>query len=311
MPHICEYLFGAVGKPYRTATAAVIGSVLVAKTLKFVLRARKTSAQKAALASLEKDMVHIFVFPRWSRGVSFSAPCLRLEAFLRLNHIPYVAHFTMDTSNSPTERLPYIVYNGEVIADSEFAAQYLTKKLGLQCNASLSAHDDAIGLAARRLVEGSLQYATYRTMSVDHPSSLVSVFSREFRIPRFAAAYFVRSMRQRTISMLNGIGFGDLTDVEYRSEMLRDLRALEALIGTKPFLLGDAPSSYDANVYAALAIPMQMTEIETSEFAYIRNSAVLTSYVARVAALLFPDMGVMTSAASLAQTTVQYPGKVE
>lgn len=307
MPHICEYLFGKAGEPYRKALTVTAAAVVAVKVIRLASRVYKVRSQQASLDALEKNIVHLFIFPRWSRSANFSTPCLRLEAFLRLNKIPYVAHFTMDTSCSPTERLPFIVYNGEVVADSEFAAQWLTKRFNLTINASLSEHDHAVGLAARRLVEGSWQYGTYRTINVDNSAAVVAVYAREFRIPRFVAAYFVRSMRKGTITMLNAVGHGDLTNEQYRSEMLRDLKALEALIGnSKSYLLGNAPSSYDANVYAGLVVPLVLSEVATPELAFLRSSAILTSYVDRMTALLFPDLASLTSPAALAQTVARY-----
>jgi glutathione S-transferase len=286
MTHLCSLLFG---KDRSKFAAGVVGVIVAVKVMRFISRAVKQRKQATMIANLEKDVVHLFSFPRWARGPHFSTPCFRVECFLRLARIPYKIHFTMDPSSSPTERLPYIVYNDTVLADSEFIVQWLIKKFDVQANRHLSAQEDAIGLAARRLVEGSLQLGVQRMSMVDNSNHIVDIYRGEIGVPRFVAAYFVRQMRKGYINLLNVVGHGDLTDEQYKSEMLRDVKALEALIGAKPFLLGNKPTTYDCNVYACLQMSLAYG-IQTPEFDYLSNSTTLRGYLERMGQSLFPDM---------------------
>lgn len=277
------------GKDRPKLIAAVVGTVVIGKLIQAAASAIKKRRNAAEVAQLEKDVVHIFVFPRWSKGPNFSTPCLRLEAFLRLAKLPYRVHFTMATEKSPTERLPYAVYNGTAIADSEFIAQFLKKEFALEVDAHLTPKDHAIGLATKRLAEGSLQFGSSRIMMVNNALFVAQLYSQELNLPLFVAKFFVRGMRKSYINLLNTVGHGDLTEEQFKGELIRDYKALEALIGDKPFLLGDRATSYDCSLYANLQFYLALG-LNEPEFDYLRNSAVLTAYVRRLDLLLFPDM---------------------
>ncbi|CUG90869.1 glutathione S-transferase, putative [Bodo saltans] len=283
--HICSTIFGNRTK----LLAAVVGIVAVKVIARVASRTIAKRRHAAELAKLEKNVIHLFSFPRWSGGPNFSTPCFRIEAFLRLAKLPYRIHFTMDAAKSPTERLPYIVYNDTILADSEFISQFLTKEMKLQVDSHLTPKDHALGLATKRLVEGSLQFGSARIMNVDNPAFVAALYSAELGVPLFVAKFFVRGMRKSYIKLLNTVGHGDLTDAQFKSEMIRDYKALEALIGDKPFLLGDRPSSYDCSLYANLQFFIALG-LKTPEFDYLRSSAVLAPYVQRLDKILFPDM---------------------
>lgn len=291
MTFLCTLLFG---KHRSKLAVGIAGLVVAAKALMVATRLLKQKQHAAMLSRLEKDVVHIFCFPRWSRGPNISSPCFRVECFLRLARIPYKVHFTMDASCSPTERLPYMVYNGTVLADSEFIAKWAYDKFNSKVDSHLTPEQHAVGLATRRLVEGSLQQGSQRMNVVDHPERFVELYKTEAGVPRFVAAFFVRKMRKQYINMLNAVGHGDLTDAQYKSEMMRDYKALEALIGDKPFLLGDEITSYDCNIYAHLQVFIALN-INTPEFEYLRSSKILRSFSDRMGKALFPDMDVILS----------------
>ncbi len=55
-------------------------------------------------------------------------------------------------------KLPYITYNDEDVADSDFIIQFLSKKLNIDLNFSFSAQEQGIARAFSKLVEESLMW---------------------------------------------------------------------------------------------------------------------------------------------------------
>lgn len=177
---------------------------------------------------------------------------------------------------------------------SEFIAQWATKQFGITVDDHLTQEQHALGLAVRRLVEGSFHFGVARMNIVDNKENLIDIYAAEFKYPKALVRLIVGPMRKRYIAVLNGVGHGDLTDEQYKSEMVRDIKAVEVLIGSKPYLLGDKPTSYDCKLYALLQVCLAF-EIKSPEFDLLRNSTVIMQYVERLNALLFPDMTALVS----------------
>lgn len=53
-------------------------------------------------------------------------------------------------------KLPYITYNGEDVADSDFIIQFLAQKLGKDLNKEFSPKDQGVARAFSKLAEESL-----------------------------------------------------------------------------------------------------------------------------------------------------------
>ena len=291
-----QILNGRSGK----AVAAVAGIAVLYKLYKTV----KASQARQSLASLEQGVVHVFLFPRWTKGPNFSSPCLKLETFLRIAKIPYIAHLSMDAiSLSPTERLPFISYNGELVADSEFIIQYLTKKFDVKLDSSLSPEQHAQGLQVRRQVESFVSWGMYRSLWVDNAKVMAKLIIESMGAPALLVNWILMpQFRKGTIKMLNTVGHGDLTNEQYKSEFLRDLRALELQLSKKAFLLtDDSPTSYDCAVYNYLSI-ISAVDMSTEAFAFVRNSRPIQEYVARMNRIAFPDMATITDTKAKVQS---------
>lgn len=294
--------------PSASNALKAVGAVVAAAVAFKVFKAAKLASAKAALKALEPGIVHIFMFPRWSKTANISTPCLKLETFLRLAKIPYIAHLSMDAGPlSPTERLPFISYNGELVADSEFIIQYLTQKFNVKLDTVLSPEQAAQGLAIRRQTETFLSWGQYRQAWVDHPKVIANIFITEMGAPAFLVNNFILPQyRKSIIHMLNTTGHGDLTDAQYTSELVRDLKALELVLSKKPFLLADTATSYDCPVYAYLANFIVLAEkMEKEPCRLVRSSEVFKAYVARINALAFPDFAAIADGKAKIQTFKQ------
>jgi glutathione S-transferase len=270
----------------KVAAALAVGLFVVRKVASVIGAARAAAAVKARHAAQQKGVVYVFGFPPHPTLGQLGAPSVKIETFLKLNKIKYEYVPTMDTSISPTERLPMIELDGVTVADSTYAIEYLIEKFNIA--ETLSPEQSAKGVAMRRILEDSARLSLYRFQMVDNMEVTVNRFTVMLpKVPRFVLALFMKkTFRKNLITMLNLHGHGDLTDEQYQQEFLADIKTIEQLLSQSQFAVADVPTRYDASVYGWL-VPMRAPDLPVGQcpaLAYAASSAVISSYMARVEA---------------------------
>ena len=84
-------------------------------------------------------------------SVSGSPFCLKLETFLRMTKIPYENEYGMKFSKKG--KVPWIEFNGQEIADSNFCIRFLMKEFRVDLDTHLNWTDRAIGHSIRTMLE--------------------------------------------------------------------------------------------------------------------------------------------------------------
>jgi glutathione S-transferase len=98
----------------------------------------------------------------------------------------------------------------------------------------------------------------------------------------------VAPMARRGVkAQLKGHGMGHHTQGEIHDIGRRDLSAIEAILGSKPFLLGDAPTGIDATAYGLLANILYPADIKSPLQDHIRAHPTLAGYVDRFRARFY------------------------
>lgn len=289
---LTEKIIGFYRQHRRTClvAATIAGAVTTARTLALLFHVVHHARVNAFFRSLEPNLVHLFIHRRWSRGPSVLPHCLKVEAFLRLNRIPYMVHFRDNADDSPNRQLPFIVYNGTVVADSQLILQYLTESLYLgHADETLSAAEHAKGRMLRHVVETSLNYGLNRTTLVGSPKYMAHMFSKEYNLSSVKATVLVRNMRRSTMKVLEATGYAALSQEQYEAQFLRDLQGLEVVLQETPFLLGDHPTSYDCSAYAWLQIASEIGAHGPAP-SFLTTSHPLLQYINRMTQLCFPDV---------------------
>jgi hypothetical protein len=82
-------------------------------------------------------------------------------------------------------------------------------------------------------------------------------------------------------------GIGRHTPAEVQHIGLQDVRAVEILLGDRPYLLGDRPREVDCAVFAVLA-EFIVPPLQCAISDYARSSAALSGYVRRILQRYFP-----------------------
>ena len=99
--------------------------------------------------------------PPNNRVLSVSPPCLKLEAYLRMNNIPYESEYSFKSSSKG--KVPWIEYNGNSVADSNFIIRFLNEEFKFDPDAHLSVVEKAIAHSMQvTLEENTYWYEVYQ-----------------------------------------------------------------------------------------------------------------------------------------------------
>jgi glutathione S-transferase len=176
----------------------------------------------------------------------------KTEIQLRLADLAYVKQPARPT-DSPKGQLPFIEDAGERIADSTFIRWHIERKYGIDLDAGLEPAERGQAWAIERMLENHLGWIA------GHARFLIPENFAKGPAHFFDAA--PEPMRDQLRSeMLDGVtrnlqAVGMLRHGE--AEMLelgtRSLVALTALLGDKPYVMGQRPTGIDAMTFALLA----------------------------------------------------------
>lgn len=198
-------------------------------------------------------MIKLYQYkPRW--GVPNASPfCMKLETYLRMAELPYEVTYDDDPRKAPKGKLPYIEDDGKVIADSGLIIEYLKEKYGDKTDHALSDEQKANSLAIQRLIEENLYWVNTYSRWID-PENWETVKKGFFSsMPALHRLFVPGLLRKNVLKQLEGHGLGKHTKDEIYQIGKRDLTALSALLGEKPFFMGEAPTGIDAVAFGSFA----------------------------------------------------------
>jgi glutathione S-transferase len=217
-------------------------------------------------------------------GFDPSPFCLKLETYLRLANHPFQKK-RGDLRKSPKRQLPIIEDDGKIVADSRFIIEYLKGKYGDPLDGHLSTAEKANLHAWQRMVEESLYWTIVYSRWIDDAGWKVFgplVFGF---LPGPLRAIVPPVVRRRVARTLNGQGTLRHSPEEIYGLGLRDIDALAGLLGDRPYMLGDKPTSLDASAAGSL-INILHAPVETPLKAGTARHANLVAYADRMRATL-------------------------
>ena len=90
--------------------------------------------------------------PYFFTVVSGCPPCLKLQTFLRMAKIPYENDYS-SAKLSKKRKMPWIEFNGQEIAGSNFCIRFLEKEFQVDVDSHLSVTERAIGHGILTMLE--------------------------------------------------------------------------------------------------------------------------------------------------------------
>ncbi len=196
-------------------------------------------------------MITLYTFGR-RFGLPDPSPFVcKAEVLLRMAGLDYRTE-TGGIRKAPKGKLPFIDDDGTFVADSHFIRAHLERKHKIDFDLGLSDRDKAIGWAAERMCEEHLYWAVIdsRWLVEDNWQKGPWHFFDFAPAPlRPLIRFIVRRQVKRDL-WSHGLGRHARSDIESLAK--RDLDAIAAILGDKPWLLGPEPTGFDASVWSSV-----------------------------------------------------------
>lgn len=225
-------------------------------------------------------------------GPAFGLPdpspfVLKAELLLKFAGLAY----RIDTSGmhkAPKGKLPYIDDDGTRVPDSTFIRFHIEKKYGFDFDAGLDARERAIAWAVEKMLEDQLYWALVHDRWMDEKNFNNGPKSFFKRIPPPLRQLAILLIQRKIKGVLKGQGFGRHSRAEVAELTGRVVDGLAAILGDKPFLMGEKPCGADAAV-AGMLIAILCPVFESPTRAAIERHANLVAYRDRMLAQYFPS----------------------
>lgn len=224
--------------------------------------------------------------PAW--GLSDMSPYVSYtDAYLRMSEIPFKAEVLHqgDLTKTPKGKLPWIIdTDGTSVSDTQLIQYYLEEKYGDRLDGWLSKEQRATATLIHRMIGECWYWMAVQTRyRRDEDFAIYDPLWATFLswLPSAQRAEPVRLFRDHLLGQFwhHGTGRNTEEEVEFIARKLTD--AMSDLLGDKPYIFGDRPSSLDANMYAGL-VHVMFTPFPSPIGQYCRSKPNLVGFTDRI-----------------------------
>lgn len=203
-------------------------------------------------------------------GVKDPSPLvLKVDAYLRMAGINFTNN--KDSNNlqkAPKGKLPFIVDDGQTIADSQFIFEHL-KKNHVNLDENLSKEEKAQAYLMTKSLDENLYFClVYSRWMCDDTWQIVK---KAFfgKLPPVVRSLVPKLVRKKLARNLQGQGISKHSHKEILHITEQSFIALSDLLGEKDYFFGQEPCSFDASAYGMLASFIETTiDDEFSQMAH-------------------------------------------
>jgi glutathione S-transferase len=233
-------------------------------------------------------MITLYTF-----GPAFGLPdpspfVTKAEMLLKLAGVPYRTD-AGGFGKAPKGKLPYIEDDGERVGDSTFIRFHIEKKYGFDFDRGLDAQQRGAAWAFEKMAEDHLYWIGVDARWMDDANFQKGPAKFFDRVPALVRPLAVAFVRRKLRTTLHGQGIGRHSPEEIAALGIRDVEAIAAYLGDKPYFMGDAPTGADATMFA-FAAAMLCPVFESPVRIAAEGHANLRRYVARVTRQYYPDI---------------------
>ena len=213
---------------------------------------------------------------------SVSPFCTKLQAYCRLANLEHEVK-EADVLRSPKGKVPYVrIDGGPPMGDSQLVIEELIRRFGDRLDGALHPSAKATAHLARRTLEEATYFTVLWGRWVDEAGWAVTKPEYVKFIPWLAIPFIRRSVTET----VRRRGTGRHTNAEIEAAACADWTAISTILGDRPVLLGNEPTSVDATVFAfvtgVLSVPL-----DTSVRLHVKSLPNLVAYEARARERIF------------------------
>ncbi|WP_397541705.1 Tom37 metaxin N-terminal-like domain-containing protein [Roseovarius salis] len=232
-------------------------------------------------------MLTLLTFPGHGRFPSLSPFCLKAMCLLEMSGQVWVPSYVSDPSKMPCGRLPVLRTSEALIPDSDAIQAWLQTR-GAGFDAGLDRAETAHAHALVTMAEEGLRHglAHDRWLRADcWPATRKAFFGA---LPAPVRGPVAAHARRQIRRMLELQGTALFSESARLGRMGRDLDAVRATLGEKPYLFGDGPGTADAAIVPVLDMIRDLP-CETGLREMVRGDANLVAWIDRTAAAVYPS----------------------
>jgi glutathione S-transferase len=187
-------------------------------------------------------------------GPFFGAPdsspfVIKVMLLLKLAGVPF-RDVPGNPLRAPRKLLPVIEDEGALIADSALIRAHIERAYGFDFDAGLTEAEKAVAWAVERMCEDHLYFAMLDARWTDAEAFRKGVGTMFGVVPAPLRPVAKAMLRRANAARLHGHGLGRHSPADIAALAIRDIDALAAILGDRPYLMGEAPCGADAFVYA-------------------------------------------------------------
>jgi glutathione S-transferase len=206
---------------------------------------------------------------------------------LRMAEIAYRKEFG-GLEKSPKHKLPYIEDDGLIVADSTFIRTHIERTRGIDLDEGLNVRQRAEAWAIERMLEDHFCWTMVHDRWIDDENFRRGPATFFRNVPEANRVAVEQEVRGQVAANLYGQGIGRHNPAERLELANRSLSALAVLLGDKPFMMADHPTSVDAFAFAVLVGQMSPT-FEGAHRQAVETYGAFDPYVRRMAARFYPE----------------------
>lgn len=199
-------------------------------------------------------MITLYTFGPYF-GLPDSSPFVhKAMALLKIAQLPFATQVVSpkNLGKAPKGKLPYIEDDGEIIADSTFIRWHIEKKYGYDFDKMLSDYERGTAWALEKMLEDNLYWILVQSRWMEDANFAKGPAHFFDGLP-WPVCNMVRSaVRKKVKSNLFGQGMGRYSPNELLAIASKDIHAVAAILGDKPYLFGLQPCGADATALAFL-----------------------------------------------------------
>jgi glutathione S-transferase len=183
-------------------------------------------------------------------GTPDSSPfVIKVMLLLKLAGVPFRT-VRGNPFKGPQRFLPYIEDDGVLVADSTLIRFHIENKYQFDFDQSLRLEQKATAWTVERMCEDHLYFAMLDLRWIDVANFRAGLGRHMFgAIPAPVRPIVKSALRRMNANRLRGHGIGRHPRAQIAELAIRDVNALAAVLGDKPFLTGDQPCGTDAFVF--------------------------------------------------------------
>jgi len=214
--------------------------------------------------------------------------CMKLETYLRMAGLAYEAKQVL-RPGSATGKCPYIVIDGETIADSSLIIATLESRFGHPVDGKLTLAQRGESLAYQRMLEEHLYWVAVYGRWVAQPIALRRKFFQELGIPPWLSGIVAWQGKRRVLRTLHAQGIGRHPPEVIWQLGIADLQAVAHWLSARPFAFGETPTVLDACLYSYVGNILHSAWDNPLKAATLKHRT-LVDHFSRMLARYFPEL---------------------